>query len=342
MLNQADTAQTASGDAKSPDTRKRVTILLTSAGRRVGLLQAFRRGASALDVDLELLACDLDPMLSAACHVADEAFAVPPVMDRGYADAILEICRTRTIDLIVPTIDPELLPLANAQAEFLALGAHVATSAPAVIEIARDKLTTAAFLAANGIATPRTAPLAAVRANPAGWTWPAIVKPRHGSAGRLVSTVKGPADLPVEENEPMIVQELLSGDEWTVNIYVDDAGRLRAVVPHRRIKVRAGEVEKGVTRRAPRLIEIGERIAACLPGARGVLCYQAMVSAAGTPSVFEINARFGGGYPLADHAGAAFARWLIEARLGLPSSAGNDWAEGVTMLRYDAAVFVQS
>src|SRR5258706_456469 len=229
MLNQADTAQTASGDAKSPDTRKRVTILLTSAGRRVGLLQAFRRGASALDVDLELLACDLDPMLSAACHVADEAFAVPPVMDRGYADAILEICRTRTIDLIVPTIDPELLPLANAQAEFLALGAHVATSAPAVIQIARDKLTTAAFLAANGLATPPTAPLAAVRANPAGWTWPAIVKPRHGSAGRLVSTVKGPADLPVEENEPMIVQELLSGDEWTVNIYVDDAGRLRAV-----------------------------------------------------------------------------------------------------------------
>jgi carbamoyl-phosphate synthase large subunit len=341
MLNHAGTVQSASADANAPHPRKRVTILLTSAGRRVGLLQAFRRGAAALDVDLELLACDLDPLLSAACHVADEAFAVPPVTDRGYAEAILAICRTRRVDLIVPTIDPELLPLANAQAEFLKLGTHVATSAPAVIEIARDKLTTADFLAANGIATPRTAPLAAVRANPDDWNWPAIVKPRHGSASRLVSVVAEPADLPAEENEPMIVQALLTGDEWTVNIYVDDAGRLKAVVPHRRIQVRAGEVEKGVTGRAPRLIEIGERIAACLPGARGVLCYQAMVSADGTPSVFEINARFGGGYPLADHAGAAFARWLIEARLGLPSSAGNDWAEGVTMLRYDAAVFVQ-
>jgi carbamoyl-phosphate synthase large subunit len=138
----------------------------------------------------------------------------------------------------------------------------------------------------------------------------------------------------------MIVQALLRGEEWTVNLYVDDAGRLRAVIPHRRIKVRAGEVEKAVTRRAHRLIEIGERIAACLSGARGVLCYQAMVAPDGTAHVFEINARFGGGYPLADHAGAAFARWLMEARLGLPSTAGNDWTEGVTMLRYDAAVFV--
>jgi len=39
----------------------------------------------------------------------------------------------------------------------------------------------------------------------------------------------------------MIVQTLLHGEEWTVSIYIDNAGRLRAVVPHRRIKIRAGE-----------------------------------------------------------------------------------------------------
>jgi len=168
-----------------------------------------------------------------------------------------------------------------------------------------------------------------------------LLKPRHGSSGRAVSIVQSPADLPPGEDEPMIVQTLLHGEEWTVSIYIDNAGRLRAVVPHRRIKIRAGEVEKGVTRRAPRLIEIGERIAAALPGARGVLCYQAMVSPDGAANVFEINARFGGGYPLADHAGATFARWLIEARLGMPSSAGNDWTEDVVMLRYDAAIFLE-
>ena len=36
---------------------------------------------------------------------------------------------------------------------------------------------------------------------------------------------------------------------------------------------------------------------------------------------------------------ASFARWLLEEVSGLPSSAQNVWREGVTMLRYDAAIF---
>jgi carbamoyl-phosphate synthase large subunit len=341
MLTQIDTGDLTFSSTKQASGRKRLTMLVTSAGRRVALLQAFRRGAEELGVDLELLACDLEPELSAACHVADASFPVPKATDDDYVNAILSICRHHQVQLVVPTIDPDLAPLANAHARFAALGAHVAASAPAVIDIARDKLKTAEFLAAHDIPTPRTGTLADVREHPENWTWPVLLKPRHGSSGRSVSIVQSPAELPEREDEPMIVQTLLRGEEWTVSIYIDNAGRLRAVVPHLRIKVRAGEVEKGVTRRAPRLIEVGEKIAACLPGARGVLCYQAMVSSDGMPNVFEINARFGGGYPLADHAGAAFARWLIEARLGMPSSAGNDWTEEVTMLRYDAAVFVE-
>ncbi|MET0309784.1 MAG: ATP-grasp domain-containing protein [Sphingomonas sp.] len=342
MLTQTGIDDMAIDRAGATGERKRLTMLVTSAGRRVGLLQAFRRGAEQLGVELDLLACDLEPELSAACHVADSAFAVPSADDDGYVESILAICRRRRVQLVVPTIDPELAPLAEAKDRFAALGIVVAASAPSVIDIARDKLKTAEFLTAHDIPGPRTATLANVRKNPGSWTWPVLLKPRHGSSGRSVSVVQTPVDLPLHEDEPMIVQTLLRGEEWTVSFYIDDAGRLRAVVPHRRIKVRAGEVEKGVTRRAPRLIEIGERIAASLPGARGVLCYQAMVAPDGTANVFEINARFGGGYPLADHAGATFARWLIEARLGMPSSAGNDWAEDVVMLRYDAAVFVRT
>jgi carbamoyl-phosphate synthase large subunit len=83
-----------------------------------------------------------------------------------------------------------------------------------------------------------------------------------------------------------------------------------------------------------------EKVGEALRGqAFGALCFQAMVNASGEATVFELNARFGGGYPLADHAGAHFAKWLMEAVLGLPSSANNSWRDDVTMLRYDAAVF---
>src|SRR6185503_7690674 len=106
-----------------------------------------------------------------------------------------------------------------------------------------------------------------------------------------------------------IVQELLEGPEYTVNTFCDSGGAFRCAVPHLRIEVRGGEVSKGRTERRADLTGIAEQIAT-LPGARGVFCFQAIVTERG-PVVFEINARFGGGYPLAHRAGAKFTKWLL-------------------------------
>lgn len=317
----------------------RLTILVTSAGRRVELLNCFRAGAAAVGIDLTLLACDLQPRLSSACCSADAAFAVPRADDAGYADALLCICAAHGVGLVVPTIDPELMPLSLNRERFAALGCTVAVSDPDLVATARDKLHTARFLAAHGVASPQTRSLDAVLADPADWIWPTFVKPRHGSAGRGVRVVLSPADVP-PVTEPMIAQDVLRGPEFTVNMFFDAAGRLRSTVPHQRLQVRAGEVEKGLTIDIAELTAAAHRLAAALPGPRGALCFQAMLDADGGAQVFEINARFGGGYPLADRAGATFARWLIEEALGLDSSITDRWLPGVTMLRYDAAIFV--
>jgi len=56
--------------------------------------------------------------------------------------------------------------------------------------------------------------------------------------------------------------------------------------------------------------------------------------------VFEINARFGGGYPLAHRAGAKFTKWLLEEVIGAPCTAKDSWDEGLLLLRYDSEVFL--
>jgi carbamoyl-phosphate synthase large subunit len=317
----------------------KLTILLSSAGRRVGLISCFRRAGAELGLDFTVLACDVEPTMSAACQLADRSFKVPRCDDPSFIDVLCDIVRENGVSLIIPTIDPELLPLAKSSHRFAACGARVHVSSPDVIEVARDKLETIRVLGRSGVPVPRTLDFLEVQANPCNWSWPMFMKPKAGSASRGLTIIHAPTDLPDAIEEPMILQELLRGPEFTINMFIDIGGALRSVVTHRRLRIRAGEVEKGRTERHPELQAMAQTIARALPAARGVLCFQAIADPERGTKVFEINARFGGGYPLVDRAGATFARWLLEEVVGLTSTAHDSWLEGLVMLRYDAELF---
>jgi carbamoyl-phosphate synthase large subunit len=318
------------------------TILITSAGRRVGLIDCFRDSALALGLELTVIATDLDPAMAAACQFADLAFATPACSTPECTERLLEICASHAVDLLVPTIDTELPGLSLAAPRFLAAGTAVSISTPELVAISRDKLRTACILAAHGISTPRSGTIDDVMASAGSWRWPLIVRPRGGSSSIGVHLVASPdelADLRLPADA--FAQEFERGEEYTVNLFFDRSGALRCAIPHLRREVRAGEVAKGITRRHPRLEELAWDLGRILQGARGTLCFQAIVNERGEPVVFEINGRFGGGYPLAHRAGGTFCRWLLEEVAGLPSSAHNGWQDGVVMLRYDRAVYRQ-
>lgn len=313
-------------------------ILISSAGRRAELAQCFRHSAEALGLSVKIVACDFEPELSAACFLADVAVPVPRCTDPTYVDALMEITEAHDIRLVVPTIDTELEPLAAARERFAQRGVRIHVSPASVVAVARDKLRTAEVLAAAGVPVPRTFAFdPGGRSN--GFAFPMFLKPTGGSASRGIRIVSGRHELPPEVDEPMVLQQLLQGPEYTVNMFVDADGVLRCVVAHRRLRVRAGEVEKGRTKRDAAFTRIAAGVLSALPEARGAMCFQLIEDPNAGPCVFEINARFGGGYPLAHHAGAEFSRWLLEEVVDLPRTANDRWREGVTMLRYDAAVF---
>lgn len=314
-------------------------VLLTSAGRRVELLERFRAAARELDLNAPIFACDHEPTLSAACARADMAFKVPRCNDPTYAEAVRAIVAKTGVNLVIPTIDPELMSLSEARSSFDELGARVHVSDPATIAVVRDKARTSEVLDSAGVPVPRTQTLAALRAEPELLSWPVFLKPTGGSASRGLAVIDRHEDLPANVDEPMIAQDYLRGPEFTINMFVKADGQLSAVIPHVRLSVRAGEVEKGRTERRADLRSIAEGIVAALPGLRGVACFQVIDDEVLGPRVIEINARFGGGYPLAHAAGATFARWLLEEAAIGSSTAHDDWIEGVEMLRYDAAVF---
>ncbi|MEM7666568.1 MAG: ATP-grasp domain-containing protein [Pseudomonadota bacterium] len=317
-----------------------LSVLFTSAGRRVELINCFVAAARQLGVTLSTHACDLRPELSAACQAASHAFAVPSCDAPDYVDTLLEYCARHKIDLLVPTIDPELYPLALAKERFESIGTKVHVSGPRTIEIVRDKAKTVEVLQRHGVPVPKTGLSESVRNSPRDWEWPAFIKPSGGSASRGIDVIDSPGSIAESYDEPMIVQQLLEGDEYTINIFVDTNGALKTAIPHKRLAVRAGEVEKGITVRRSDFEDIATKVAEALPDPEGVMCFQLIDDIRHGPRVFEINARFGGGYPLADRAGGRFAeRLLYKLREG-PDWIDSQWKDGVTMLRYDAAVFI--
>jgi len=318
-----------------------ITVLFSSAGRRTELLNCFRKDAVSLGESLRVLAVDVQPEFSSACHRADASFKAPHCLDEEFVPRLLEICHNENVKLLVPTIDTELEVLADAQEEFAAIGTRVHISSSEVVRMARDKAATAEFLASAGIPAPQTGTVPAVLREPEAWRWPLILKPIAGSSSVGISIARDLEEfrLAARLRDDFLVQEYRIGREFTINIFFDQSATLRCAIAHWRKETRAGEVSKGITWRHPSLMELSDRLGSVLKGARGALCFQAIVNDSGEAAIFEINARFGGGYPLAHRAGGTFSKWLLEEALGRECTATNEWQDRLMMLRYDAAVF---
>jgi carbamoyl-phosphate synthase large subunit len=83
--------------------------ILTSAGKRVSLINAFKKELKAIFS----MVPDSNPQLSAACMIADGWFKVPSLNSHNYVNEPIKICKDNKISLIIPTIDTELLLAEN-------------------------------------------------------------------------------------------------------------------------------------------------------------------------------------------------------------------------------------
>lgn len=314
-------------------------ILLTSAGRRVELLESFVREAKRRDPKIQVFATDLRPEYSAAAQRAALALKAPPVTQDDYIDFLLQTCRTHAIALVVPTIDTELLVLARHRDALAAEGVHLAVSAESLVRQCRDKRETSSLFVSLNIDTPAIYARDQIQ-------FPCFAKPYDGSCSVGAHRILRASDLTesMVQDEKTMFMELVDSrvPEYTVDAYFNRIGELRCLVPRRRLEVRAGEVSKGVTRRdhvydylLPRLKK--------LEGARGCLTLQLFADdTTGKFAALEINPRFGGGFPLSYEAGANYPGWLIDEYLfGRDVGFFDTWEPNLLMLRYDAKVLVR-
>jgi carbamoyl-phosphate synthase large subunit len=284
-------------------------VLVTSAGRRTSLIRGFLDAVSGIDGG-RVYASDADP-LAPGLFVADKGMVLPPLAVPGYEEDLISVCEHEGIGLVVPTIDTELPILSKISEELAAVGAMALVSAPAVIAMSRDKGLTEDVFAASGIATPRSYPLESI--GDLDLPDRVFIKPRSGSASVGAHVVER-ADIAtvVAMVDDPIIQDYVDAAEITVDALLDLHGNVIHMVPRIRIKTVGGESIQGVTMPDEPIRPWLLGVLAVVGGLGGVgpITVQAFLTE-GSPTLVEVNPRFGGGFPLTLQAGGDYPAWII-------------------------------
>lgn len=213
---------------------------------------------------------------------------IPMASAPGFRGALNRLCADLQIDLLVPGVDEELSAIAHTRDSF---SCGVLLPPAGFVDVHLDKLASQAHLKALGIPVPETESLPLRKRI----GFPCVVKPRTGRGSRQVVIVRSEEELQAHvvlcrrPPEDFIAQELLEGEEYTVTVVADAAGRLRAVVP---VKV---AIKRGITLRAA--TEHDDAVlAACVSihavqPVSGCFNIQLIRTTAGDVRLFEVNPR---------------------------------------------------
>ena len=311
-------------------------FLFTGVGRRIELLQAFRMAALVLNKELKIYGADMAGTAPALAY-CDYTRRVVAMRDPSYIDNLLSICADDHIDLLIPTIDTDLLTLSENKEKFEDIGTRVMISAPDKIHICRDKNLTSQFFVDCGLHAPM--PVNDWKEYKAGY--PAFIKPKDGSSSINAFKVENEQELEVYAGqvEDYIVQPFISGHEYTIDIFCDWDGKPITIVPRERLQVRAGEVLKTRSELDQTMIEESRKLCAAFKPC-GPMTVQLIRDSEGTDWFIEINPRFGGGAPLSMKAGARSAESILRLMDGVDAGREYQVSDGAVYSRFDQSVCI--
>ena len=311
-------------------------ILILSAGRRVELINCFKNAAKKLNVDSKIVAADLSEF-APAIYFADCYYLIPRIGKDGYLESIIDICNKENISLVIPTIDTELLFLAESKNQIEEQSnAKVMVSDLKAISICRNKIATQKFFEENAFGVPKMYTKEDVERDEV--EYPIFIKPLDGSSSInafKVNNAKEAEFFVNYINKPMI-QECIVGEEYTVDVFCDFDSNPITIVPRRRIATRSGEIAKGQISRDHAIIEDVKRLISVLKPI-GHITVQCMKTEKGIQYI-EINPRFGGGAPMAVMSGADSCENLYRLLRGEKLEYYENYQDKQIFLRFDSCI----
>lgn len=315
-----------------------INVLILSVGRRVELVNDFKLASKELKIDSKIITADMSEN-APAVYFGDKKYMLPRVDAGNYIEELIKICIEENIKLIVPTIDTELITLAENKEKIESkTNAKVLISDLEVIEICRNKKRTTSFLENNGFGIPKQITQEDIEKET--YKFPLFIKPADGSSSINAFKIRNQNELIFYSKgiRNPIIQEFVEGEEYSIDAFLDFESNPITIVPRKRLATRGGEISKGLIDKDELIInEIKKLLKRLNP--IGQVTIQCMKTKDGIRFI-EINPRFGGGAPMSIKAGANSPLNLYKLLMGEKLDYNEDYSDKLLALRFDDAVYV--
>ncbi|SDY18074.1 carbamoyl-phosphate synthase large subunit [Evansella caseinilytica] len=311
-----------------------MNVLITNIGRRGYLVDFIKAEESFCG---QVFVADCDETASGLYSNHDGRFLLPrPVEEEArYVAELLSLCRQQAVDIVIPVIDPEIYLLSKHKELFAKERILVVVSDFGVLETCCSKLKMNDFLRKNGFdVVPTFTGIRQLEAAHAGGTidFPVFIKPVNGSGSSNCGAVHSLEELNASFREQMLIQPLLTGDEYGVDVFNDSSGMPVRLVIKKKLAMRSGETDKAVTVFHEQIHSLALRLAKALKHF-GPLDLDIIVEQ-GRLYVIDMNPRLGGGYPATHLAGVDFLQLLMQMHGGTdPAPEFNNYKAGLLTMK---------
>ena len=307
----------------------KTNILITGAGGPAAI--SFYKGLIQKE-NHNIYMADMDKYSSGLYLVAEKnRVLIPPGRAHNFITELLKICKKRNVNILVPTVDWELLPIAAHISQFRKMGIKVILSKKRGIECCLDKFKLMQRLSSKFLLA--TFKKYDADFNMQNFVYPVLAKPRceSGSRGvKIIHSIEDFNDIPM--NGSYLIQQYLPGEEFSVDVYLNKKHKSVASVVRQRIKIDSGLATISKTIGYPDLSIQAARMAEHLK-LRYAVNVQFKLNQLGYPCLLEINPRFPGTMPLTVAAGVNMPQMSIDEVLGGEIEA-NYPSKHIAMVRY--------
>ncbi|MBD3215957.1 MAG: ATP-grasp domain-containing protein [Candidatus Lokiarchaeota archaeon] len=318
-----------------------IKVLVTGAGGPAGM--GVIKSLKLSDLDINILGADMDKY-APGLYISDKSFIIPAADNEKFSEKILEICDLEDVDIIIPTVDQEVVIFSKFMDRLNKI--HVKIMIPNLQNILNciNKWKTYNICKKERLDVPLSIQVTRenIIENMSELDFPIVIRPYQSRGARGISFIQSKDEIPAairkaeKYSDKYMIQEFVPGPVYTVSCLLDQKSNIKASIVLKKLKEKpstGGVAIAGKTIVNEEIRELGEKYAKALNWV-GICSPEIKFDINENKyKLMEINPRIFGYNYLASVAGVNLSELYINLCLGKDIEKNLDYKENLFFIR---------